>query len=121
MLKRVADTVYGVHELRNAFERKELALDRDEDGIGRDQGVQSEKIEGRRAIDEDEGELLSDFGDSFSQSGFAVRNVHQFEVGADQILVGGDDVEAFELGGDDGLAGVGVTQEKVVDGWPAGL
>ena len=47
-----------------------------------------------------------------------LANVDQFEVGADEVLVGGDEVEAFEFGGDDGVFGRGVAQQDVVEAGP---
>ena len=49
---KLSDSVDGVHELRDAFQGEEFALDRDEDGIGGDQGVEGQEVEGGRAIDQ---------------------------------------------------------------------
>src|SRR5581483_1411180 len=60
MVERRTDAVDGIEELRNSFQREKLALDGDEDGIGRDQSVEGKKIEGRGAIDDDEAVLVPD-------------------------------------------------------------
>ena len=49
--------------------------------------------------------VVADVGDAFAKAEFAARHVDQFQVGADQVLVGGDQVEAFEFRGDDGILG----------------
>ena len=55
-----ADPVDGIHELGDAFQGEELALDGDEDGIGGDEGVEGEEIEGGGAIDQDEVVVVAD-------------------------------------------------------------
>src|ERR1035441_10050803 len=45
----------------------------------------------------------------------AMGDVDEFQVGADQVLVGGDDVQAFESGGADGVPRVGVAKQDVVE------
>ena len=72
MVEGLADAVDGVHEFGDAFEGEEFALDGDEDGIGGDQGVEGEEVEGRRAIDEDEVVIVADFGEAFAEAEFAV-------------------------------------------------
>ena len=68
----VADPVDGIHEFGDALEGEELALDGNEDGIGGDQGVEGEEVEGGRAIDEDEVVVVADCGDAFAEAEFAV-------------------------------------------------
>ena len=116
-----ADAVDGVHEFGDAFQGEEFALDGDEDGIGGDQGVEGEEVEGRGAIDQDEVVVVADFGEAFAEAELAVGEVDQFEVGADQVLVGGDDVETFEIGGADGVLEVGVAQKDVVEAGFVGI
>ena len=87
MLEGVANSVNGIHELGNAFEGEELALDRDEDGIGGNEGIESKEIEGGRAVDQDEVELVSNALNAFAKAEFTVGNIDQLEVGADEVLV----------------------------------
>ena len=54
------DAVDGVEQLGDAFEGEVLGLHRDEDGVGRDQGVEGEEVEGRRAVEDDELEAVAD-------------------------------------------------------------
>ena len=53
LIEGAFDTIDGIHELGNAFQSEKLALDGNEDAIGGDQSVQSEQIQGGRAIDND--------------------------------------------------------------------
>ena len=46
--------VDGVQQLSESLQRKVFALDRNEDGIRRGEGIQGQQPEGRRTIDEDE-------------------------------------------------------------------
>ena len=45
---------------------------------------------------------------------FAFLRTDQFDIGADEILIGGDDLEAVHLGWDDGAGDFGVTEKDVV-------
>src|ERR1017187_5329809 len=110
VLETFANPVDGVHEFRDAFQGKELALDGDDDGIGGDEGIEGEQVEGRGAIDQNEAVSVADVGQALAEAVLAVGDVDQFQVGADQVLVGGDDVQAFESSGADGVPGMGVAQ-----------
>src|ERR1051326_8205746 len=48
VLEAFADPVDRVPQLGHAFQREKLALDRDQDGVGRHQGVQRQQVERRR-------------------------------------------------------------------------
>src|ERR1035437_10220986 len=110
VLEGFANAVDGVHEFGDAFQGKEFALDGYEYGIGGDQRIEGEEIEGRGAIDQNELVGVADLGEAV----LAVGEVDEFQVGSDQVFVGGDDVEAFEAGGADGVLGMSVTEEDVV-------
>src|ERR1035437_695540 len=62
MLEGVANPVDGVHEFGDALEGEEFALNRYEHGIGGDQGVEGEEVEGWGPIDEGELVVVADFG-----------------------------------------------------------
>ena len=91
-----ANAINRVHELGNAFECEELALDGDEDRIGRNEGVQREQIECGRAVDDDERIIVTNRLDASTKSGFSVVLVYQFQVGGDEVSVGWDEAKAFE-------------------------
>src|SRR5215831_13561825 len=97
----VVDTINGVHELGNAFQREEFALDRHEDGIGCHQGVEGEKVEGRRAVDQDVLEVVSEGGDAFAEACFAVFDLYEVQIGADEVFVGRNDGKPFGIRGAD--------------------
>src|ERR1019366_8902821 len=115
VLEAFANPVDGVHEFRYSFQSEELALDGDKDGIGGDQRIEGEQGEGRGGIDQNEEGGVSDLGPALAEAVLAMGDVDEFQVGADQVLVGGDDVQAFESSGTDGVPGVGVAEEDVVE------
>jgi len=115
MLKGRANPVNRIHKLRNALEGKELALDGDKDLVGCNKGVKSEEVQGGRTIDDDEGIPLANRLDAIPKTKLTIGQIDQFEVGADEILVGRDDVETSELGADDGILGERIAEEDVVE------
>ena len=54
-VEAAADEVDGAHDLADAFQGEELALQRDQDGVGGHQAVQGEQAEAGRAVDQDVG------------------------------------------------------------------
>lgn len=83
------DAVDGIDELRYALEGKEFALNRDEDRIGGDEGVECEEIECWRAIDQDVLVLGPNGSESLFKAFFARFGVDEIEVGGNEVLVGG--------------------------------
>lgn len=111
-----ANTVDGVHECGDAFKGEEFALDGNEDGVGGHEGVEGKKIEGGWAVDE---YVLVVFADIFEvgfEDGLAVLGVSELEVDADEVLVGGNDVEAVHFGAVDGVADFSGVGQDVVGG-----
>src|SRR5215831_17230824 len=102
MMKALANSLDGVHQLRDSFEGEELALDGDEHGVGGEQGVEREQVERGRAVDEDELVFLTDRLEALSKAEFASRQVDELERGSDEILVCGNQVQALHFGGPDG-------------------
>src|ERR1035438_1439131 len=90
MLERFADAVDRVHELGDAFERKKLTLDRHQNRVGREQGVQCQQVERGRTIDQDELIFVANGRDPLAKAKLAMLGAHEFQVGSNQILVGGD-------------------------------
>src|ERR1035441_3805258 len=115
MLEAFADPVDGVHELRDAFQGEELALDGDEDRIGGEERIEGVQVEGRGAIDQDEAVGVADPGQALAEAVLAMRGVGEFQVRRDQVFVGGEDVQAFEAGGAYGVPGLGVAEQDVVE------
>jgi hypothetical protein len=98
MLERIAYAVDCVHELRDSLEGEELALNGHQDRVGRDQRVEREQIQGRRAIDQNEAVLFADVRDALTQAELAIGDSYQFEVRADQVLIGGNQVQPLKVG-----------------------
>jgi hypothetical protein len=115
LVEGVTDSVDRVHELGDAFESEEFALDRYEYGIGGHQGVEREKVEGRWAVDDDEVVLVPNAMNAVAQAGFPVLDVDKFEVCADKVFVGCDEMQAFELGLNDRVRRLGVPEKNVVE------
>jgi hypothetical protein len=121
VIKGFADSVDSIHELGNSLEGKELALNGDEHRVGGYEGVERKEVERRRAINEDKGIGLTDSGYTFAQAVFAVGEIYKLNVGSDEVLVGRDDVEAFEVGGDYGVLRGNSTEEDIVHTRTAGV
>src|SRR5580658_2117942 len=94
----LANLVDGVHELRDSLEGEKLALDGDQNRLGCNERVQSEKVESGRAIDQDV--IVSGFdpGKDSLEAMFAVWYVHKLEIRSYKVFIGGDDIQAFALG-----------------------
>ena len=54
-VERPANSHQCVEKLRNPFQRKVFALNRDQDRVTGDQNVESDQIERRRAVNDDKG------------------------------------------------------------------
>jgi hypothetical protein len=115
MTEGVADLVDGVHELGDPFESEELALDGDEHRVGGDQGIEGEQVEGGRAIDDDVVELSPNGLQDTAETGFAIVEVDEFDVGGDKVAIGGEEREALELGTADEVRGWCARNESVVE------
>src|ERR1035438_4072303 len=72
MLEAFANPVDGVHELRDAFQGEELALDGDQDRIGGDERIEGEQVEGRGTIYQDEAVGVADPGQALAETVLAM-------------------------------------------------
>ena len=77
----------GVDQIGQAFERKILALHRDEHALCAAQAVEREHGERRRAVDEDVVVLVGNLCQCVAQAVFAPIKVNQLNLGARQIAV----------------------------------
>ena len=118
VLEGMSDAVDGVHQFGYPFQGEEFALNGDQNGIGGDQSVEGEEVEGWRAIDQDEPVVAADFGDALAHAEFTAGDIDQFQIGADQVLIGGDDVEAFQFSRTNGLFCSDISQEHMVEAGP---
>jgi len=98
MRERVAHLIDGIHELGYPFKRKELALDGDQHGLGRDEGIQREEIEGWGAVDKNVIVARPDLVENLLQPVLPIRQIDQFKVRGDEIFVSGNDIQPFALG-----------------------
>ena len=116
--KRVAeaipDAIHRVEQLRDAFQRKELALDRDEDGIGRNERVQRQQVERRGTIDDDVVIPLAEGFELLSETELALILVDEFDVCSHQISVAGHDIQAFAAGRAEDLFQRAFSEETIV-------
>ena len=58
----LGDAVERGHQLGDAFEGEVLGLHGDEEAVGGDEGVEGEEVEGRGAVEEDEGVIGRGWG-----------------------------------------------------------
>jgi len=87
-----------VEELGYTLDRQILALDGNEDRIGRGKRIERQKIERRRAVDYDEGVFLENRPNRLFQAIFAIIHRHELDGGAHEILIGRNDIESIDLG-----------------------
>jgi hypothetical protein len=76
-----------IQKLGNAFQCEILALDWDEDGIACREGIQSEKVERRRTIDQHVVVARLNICHQSSQLVLAIFHVHELDRCADEIFV----------------------------------
>ena len=62
-------------------------MERDDDGVGGDEGVEREQAEGRRAVDEDVVERVAERRDEAAHARFAMVGVDEFDFGAGEVAV----------------------------------
>jgi hypothetical protein len=110
------DAIEGGHELGYAFEGEIFGLHGDEEGVGGDEGVEGEEIEGGRTVEEDEGVGGADGLECLAEAGLAALGGDELDVGADHVFCAGNEEKVGNLRGEDDFAGGGVTEEKVVHG-----
>jgi hypothetical protein len=96
----------GPDQSADPFKGVEFALERHKHGVRRDQAVQSEKPEARRAVDQDEAEVtgaIAQGRQGIAEAVFAPVQRDKLDFGARQIGFGGDQGQFGDLGGPDGL------------------
>jgi hypothetical protein len=99
-----AHLLEGLQQVRQAFERVILALHRDEHRIGGAQSVQRQEAERRRAVEQDEVVVGSDFrdrrlhlpervGERVLEPRLPLRQVDELDLGAGQVAIRRHEVE----------------------------
>jgi hypothetical protein len=82
-------------------------LDRDENGVAGSQGVERKEIECGRAIQKDKFILASEAGQQILEAVLSLLEADQLDCGTHEVLVGGNKVQALNLGFlDDSLEGL---------------
>src|SRR5688572_4377091 len=97
-IRRFPDLIYRLHELRNPFQRKILALNRDQHPIGGNQCIDSEDVEGRRTIDENEIKFGTDCRQGRSQSLMTVTFLGQLHRRTDKFPACRRQLQSVKLG-----------------------
>jgi hypothetical protein len=113
--KGVSNALNCIHQFGDAFKGEEFTLDRYEDGIRGDKGIQGKEIQRGRAIDQDEVVLFTEWCDFLLQAKFPPIRVHKLKIGAYQVLVARYEVEPFEPGMHDGVCGFRAAQQDMVE------
>ena len=109
-IERRAHLLHRLQQLRQTFEREELALQRHQDRIRRRHRIDGEKIERRRAIDQHIGvvgvrrRVVVQRGDRIAQAERAAGRRAEFELEAGQIHGRGRDVQPRHRGRHHGFA-----------------
>ena len=85
------------HQVCQPFQRVILALHRDQNRICSHQGIYREKLEGRRAVDENKIVVLIQGPERIAEHGFSLLRQGQFHRGGGQIPAGGNDIAVFRL------------------------
>ena len=93
-----ADQAQRLEELDQPLERQVLGLHRDDHAVGGDQGVDRDRAERRRAVEEGAGEALADRAEPFAQAGLGALDAGELDRGARQVDVGGDQPEVVGPG-----------------------
>jgi hypothetical protein len=109
------------HQLRQALECVELALQRHEHPVGRDQRVDRQQVQRRRAIDQHLVVLGEAAADRPLQQELAVRPLRHFELGAGEIGQSRHQRQARHRGGEHRLVELGFAEQQIVAGDLPGL
>src|SRR5215207_4862292 len=119
-VERGAHLLDRAQKLAQAFEREELALERDQHGIRRRERVDGEKVQGGRAIDQDVSECLAgrraggEALDRALQPVRAIALMSDLEFHAEEIEGGGRHVKAGHRRLGDGAVQLGLAGEHVI-------
>ncbi len=111
----LGDAVEGGHELGDAFEGEVLGLHGDEEAVGGDQRVEGEEVEGRRAVEEDEGVVGADGLEGVAEAEFAAFGVTSSMLAPMRFLLPGMSLRVAISVARSASAAVVCAEEEVVD------
>ena len=118
-VERGAHAAHRADEIGEPFEREVFAVQRNQHGVGGDERVQRQQAERRRTVDEDVVVVVAHRAKQRRAAALRARgSVHQFDLGAGEIAIGGDQLEPVDRGRNDERPGVGRRlggRERVVD------
>ena len=110
-----AHKLVRVHEVSETFEREVLALGRDEHAGRRDEGVERQEAQRRRAVDQDDLDAWGDDGEALLEQSLAVRHPGELDLCSRQVDVGRDQGEAGHAGRLNHLLDRGLARQQVVN------
>ena len=90
-IEPLLDLFIGLQQLDDAFQGKELALERYKDLLGGAQGVEREQAERRRAIQDNEIKTLFQRLQQFGKIEFPPHLIHKLQFSRRQIRTGGQE------------------------------
>jgi hypothetical protein len=120
-VQALADELDRVQQGTQTLERVVLALERNEHGIGGGEPIEGEEAEGRRAVDQDEVELIPDRRQRLRQTELPPLGRHQLDLGAHQVAVGWNEIEGVDLSRDLRLRGRAFAEDEIVGGGAFGV
>ena len=97
------------------FEGEIFAGERNEHGVGRDEGVQCEQAERRRSVDEDDIEGVANPGEHGLQTALSIGEGYELDLGARQLPVRWHQRQVLHLGLEDRQFTGFVRGERVVN------
>ncbi len=102
-IEAAAYQLNGAHQLRQAFQGEEFALQRHQNSVSGGHGVDRQQIQRGRAVDQHIGEavlvrLLAEGNQGLAQAERAARGMAQFQLDPRQVRVGRDQEQARQEG-----------------------
>src|SRR3989344_5847336 len=85
-IERAPDAHQGVEQLAHPFQGQVLALDGNQDRIGRAQGVEGEQVQGGRAVENDEGVSAAQGLECALQAKLPLFSLDKLDRGSHQVL-----------------------------------
>ena len=110
-----AHELYGVHQLAHALERVVFALDGHQHAVRRGEGVERQKAQRGRAVDEDIVVAVPQGFERRLEQPFAALKAHKLHLRAGQFDAGGDEHEAVKAGIDAGVLGLRLSKQHFID------
>ena len=114
-VERLPDALQRGQQLADAFERKVLTLQGDQDAVGRRRARRGEMAERGRAVEEHQVVGSHTGSSAVAQPPLPAGLAHELDLDADQVAVGGDDVEAWKAGWANAVRERGLAAQDLVE------